>query len=67
MALGGQSIPNIHTCSPPSDFDVVAIEVSDVCSPCVYMSFSDITDKTYFCISQCNRERLNLNNHMYNV
>jgi len=50
LALGGQSIPHIRTCNPPSDLDVAAIEVTDICSPCVYMSFSDIIDKTFISV-----------------
>ena len=41
---------DIRTCSQPSDLDVAAIEVNDICSPCVYMSFSDIMDKTFISV-----------------
>ena len=46
LSLGGHRIPHILTCNPPSDLDVVAVRVTDICSPCVFMSFTDVTDKT---------------------
>ena len=38
---------HIGTCIPPSDVDLIALEVHDICSPCVYMSFTDIANKIY--------------------
>ena len=43
----GQKVPHIESCFPPLNLDLLVIEVTDICSPCIYMSFSDITDKVY--------------------
>ena len=50
LSLGGHRIPHILTCNPPSDLDVVAVKVTDICSPCVFMSFTDVTDKTFISV-----------------
>ena len=43
----GQNIPHIESCIPPCNSDLVVLRVNDIYGPCVYMSFSDITDKIY--------------------
>jgi len=45
--IGGRKVPHIQTCNPPSDLDIVAV---DICSPCVFMSFTDINDKTFISV-----------------
>jgi len=50
LTLGGRSIPHVHSFNPPSDVDILAIKSTDICSPCVFMSFSDVTDKIYISV-----------------
>ena len=47
LIVNGQRIPHIETCIPPLDVDLAAIELNDICSPCIYMSFTDTSDKVY--------------------
>ena len=47
LTINRQRISHIGTCIPPSDVDLIALEVHDICSPCVYMSFTDIANKIY--------------------
>ena len=50
LAIGGRKVPHIQTCNPPSDLDIVAVEIANICSPCVFMSFTDITDKAFISV-----------------
>ena len=47
LKVYGQKISHVESCLPPSNLDLLAVRVVDICSPCIYMSFSDITDKIY--------------------
>ena len=51
LQICGQYIPHVMSFVPPSDeSELVTVTVDSICSPCVYMSFEDVSNKIYLAI-----------------